>query len=158
MWKDIVLKVFMLSDFLSRFCAIPHRAAGSQGEQDALALLEVELEHMGVSARREPFKAPKTYIPLLWWLSLVLALSILVPHLVTITLALIFLGGAIFYFDWRKSFLTSLPPFVKATNLWAQKGDGAKRLILMAHHDSAPPRSKWFLLFFQRSLFCLHLS
>jgi len=132
------LKAFLLSDFLSSLCAIPHRAAGSQGEQDALHLLEAELQAMGVDAQRELFKAPHTYIPLLWWVSLALALAITLPAIGTFFLALVFFGGAVFYFDWRKSFLTSLPPFVQATNLWAKKGSGKKRLILMAHHDSAP--------------------
>lgn len=129
---------FDIDGFLKSLCAIPHRAAGSEGEQRTLRLLEEELAKSGVEARREVFRAPRTYIPLLWWLSGVLALAILVPHWASFALAIVFFWGAWRYFDWRKSFLTSLPPSINATNLWAAKGEGPKRLILMAHHDSAP--------------------
>lgn len=124
--------------FLKALTDIPHRAAGSAGEAETLALLESQLRDMGVDPVRHQFNAPRTYIPMIWWISGLLALALLWPNWTSLVGAAAVFWGACLYFDWRPSFLTRLPPQVQATNLWAGKGEGQKRLILMAHHDSAP--------------------
>jgi hypothetical protein len=128
---------------LADLCALPHRGVGTAGERQALEILERHLKSLGADTERQPFRTQKTYLTTLNWIlgSIVVGL-LLVPYW-GLGAALLVLAGAIsgwLYFDWRLSPALLLPPQVSAANLLGrQNSQGAKkRLILMAHFDTAP--------------------
>ncbi|MFZ5608980.1 MAG: M28 family metallopeptidase [Pseudomonadota bacterium] len=129
---------------LRRLAALPRRVAGTAGERETLRLLEDTLRGVGASVALEPFYAPRTYLPMIWWASglLVASLMLAAPgHWLWPLIALVVLWGALRYFDWRWSWLIALPPWVKGHNLTArlpQHERAPRRLILMAHYDAAP--------------------
>lgn len=128
---------------LADLCAIPHRGAGTTGEQQALEILERHLQSLGASSERQPFRTPKTYLTTVgWFLGSIIGGLLLAPYW-GLWAALLTVAGTIsgwLYFDWRLSPVSLLPPQVWATNLFGRlsTGGGKHRLILMAHFDTAP--------------------
>lgn len=135
-------------DILLMLTSLPHRGAGTEQIDKAASLLKDTLKSMGASVESQFFLCPKTYLPLVWWIvggvlfGLIFAGSW--PWLAFAVAALFALSG-LAHFDWRPTPLPFLVPRVRAENIIARKvskkGDtagAAKKIILMAHYDSAP--------------------
>jgi hypothetical protein len=128
---------------LADLCALPHRGVGTAGERRALEILERHLESLGANTERQSFRTPKTYLTTLnWILGSIVAGLLPVPYW-SLGAPLLVLAGAIsgwLFFDWRVSPASLMPPQVRGTNLLGRlNSQGAKRrLILMAHFDTAP--------------------
>lgn len=136
---------------LNDLCRLPHRAAASPCEREAADLLRQRLTEMGAEVRLEPFRTPRTFVTVVYWLigGLLLGLWLTRPESPP------FLQGGGFallcfavvlswlYFNWRHSSVTRWPVQHTAYNVvgrWrATAGkEGIKKLILMAHYDTAP--------------------
>ncbi|MBA4852741.1 M28 family metallopeptidase [Emticicia sp. BO119] len=94
---------------------------------------------------RESFKTPKTYISIVWWLIGGLVIGLLALNfspIVGLFLTLIFVTMAMLYFNWYASPVTNFPPLVTSYNLIVKPKNNRqvkpKKLILMAHWDTAP--------------------
>jgi len=128
---------------MAGLCALPHRGVGTSEERQALALLERHLKSLGANTERQPFRTQKTYLTTLNWIlgSIVVGL-LLVPDLGFWAVLLVVTGtiSGWLFFDWRLSPALLLPPQVWAANLrgWLKSQEAKKRLILMAHFDTAP--------------------
>ncbi len=129
---------------LRQLADLPHRAAGTHGERAALDLLSDVLRACGAEIVEEKFRTQKTYhVTLFWLIGLLLAglwLATRYPLIGAVAAAGAF-AMAVLYFDWRPSPATMLPPRVTSTNLVARRpgaGTASRKLILMAHTDSAP--------------------
>ncbi|CCH52067.1 peptidase M28 [Fibrisoma limi BUZ 3] len=141
---------FSVLTFLQELTALPHRGAATPCEREAAALIGTYLTDMGATVRTEPFRTPKTYVTVVYWLIgglllglvLVSAGSPLVRWLgVGITWA--FVGLAWLFFNWRYSPVTRFPVQHTANNVighWpASAGTEVQhKVILMAHYDTAP--------------------
>jgi hypothetical protein len=131
---------------IRQLTALPHRGATTQYEKQAADILQSHLIKSGATVERQPFKIPKTYIYEVWWLlSGLIAGLLLIPVIPWIALGLVIISvlTALHYFDWRSSPISLLPPRGTSENIIAKKlnsDDSAsgKKLILMAHYDSAP--------------------
>jgi hypothetical protein len=152
--------------------ALPHRGATTANEKRAAELLARALQALGARVERQPFKTAKTYISEVWWLLGALSLTlILTPFIAWIAFALMLLitATALRYFDWRSSPLSLLPPRAVSENILGkdphegkhdqgpQPGLKRKKLILMAHYDSAPVSLLYqppLVKDFRRSLLC----
>jgi len=129
--------------------ALPHRGTTTVQERRAADILESHLQRLGAAVDRQPFRTPKTYIGVTWWLisGLVLGL-LLIP--VASWWAFVFValsaGLALLYFDWRAVPVTLLPPQGRSENIIGRapsskdtdEGGARRKLILMGHYDSAP--------------------
>ena len=100
---------------------------------------------MGASVRAEAFQTPKTYATVVYWLiGGLLAGLVLVPVTgVAVGLVAYFAWLAWRYFNWQYSFVTKFPVQHTAHNVighWSGNGAGESRrkVILMAHYDTAP--------------------
>ena len=129
--------------------SLPHRGAATALERRAADILENHLQRLGAAVERQPFRTPKTYIVVTWWLIAGLVLGLLlIPAAAWWAFVLVVLsaGLALVYFDWRAVPVTLLPPQGTSENIIARAPQGAdtdpprspKKLILMAHYDSAP--------------------
>jgi len=124
--------------------ALPHRAATSVHERSAAAMLERRLKELGATVERQRFMTPPTYVTEVWWLLLGLILGLrFLPTLPWGALLLVIASVALafHYFDWRASPVSRLPPRAEAVNVIGRKAPSTKaqrKLILMAHYDSAP--------------------
>ncbi len=125
---------------------LPHRGATTPCEREAAELISQRLLEMDAEVRLEPFRTPKTYVTVVYWLigGLVLGLLLIrvgawwTPALVWTYVVLAWL-----YFNWRYSPVVRFPVQHTAHNVvgrWpATAGEGPiKKLILMAHYDTAP--------------------
>ena len=126
-----------------------HLGAATPLERRAADILESHLQRLGAAVERQPFRTPKTYIVVTWWLIAGLVLGLLlVPAAAWWAFVLVALcaGLALVYFDWRAVPVTLLPPQGTSENIIARAPQSAdpepagapKKLILMAHYDSAP--------------------
>lgn len=99
----------------------------------------------GRQVARESFKTPKTYISVVWWLIGGLVTGLLTLNFLPVAglfLTLVFVTMAMLYFNWYASPVTGFPPLVKSYNLVVKTENNhtskPKKLILMAHWDTAP--------------------
>lgn len=136
------------SDILRKLTALPHRGVGTEHAENAAALLKQTLEDIGARVESQPFLCPKTYLPFLWWLVGGILFGLLLagywpwPSFVA---AAVFALMGVAHFDWRATPLPYLAPRVRAENIIAKyvagtKGEDqkTKKIVLMAHYDSAP--------------------
>ena len=100
---------------------------------------------MGATVRTEPFQTPKTYVTVVYWLigGLLAGLALLPVTGVAVGLVWYFVWMAWRYFNWQYAFITKFPVQHTAHNVvgqWAATGaeTGNRRVILMAHYDTAP--------------------
>ncbi|MCU0324075.1 MAG: M20/M25/M40 family metallo-hydrolase [Spirosomaceae bacterium] len=128
---------------VKKLASFKHRGAATQNEPLVLDYLQSIFSDKTVSL--EAFKTPKTYISVVWWLisGLVVGLvsSNLIPFL-GVVITCFFTTFALLYFNWYASPVTKFPPRVTSHNLIVKNGvmntPKSKKLILMAHYDTAP--------------------
>jgi len=131
-------------DIVRELAALPHRGATTEQEGLAADILERHLRQLGATVERQPFTTPKTYITEIWWLvgGTVIGLLLLpiLPGLAFLLVA-VCVAASLLYFDWRASPVSLLPPRAKSRNIIGRMPgheQAQKKLLLMAHYDSAP--------------------
>jgi hypothetical protein len=124
---------------------LPHRGTATPCEREAAELLSQHLLEMGAVVGLQPFRTPKTYVTVVYWLigGLVLGLLLIRPGAWwTPGLVWVYVVLAWLYFNWRYSPVVQFPVLHTSHNVigrWAATAEGpVKKLILMAHYDTAP--------------------
>ncbi len=131
--------------------ALPHRGAGTEQERRAADLLVNRLVQLGADVERQPFSTPKTFIWLVWWLIAGLVAGLMAMPVApwpAFALVVLSAGSGLLYFDWRWSPVSLMPPRAHSENVIGRApapvepgqdpGPRKKKLILMAHYDTAP--------------------
>jgi hypothetical protein len=122
----------------------PHRGTATAEAAQARHLLQRHLESMGATVEVQSFPTPATFITPVAWFVGGLLLGLLLSFVVAWLGFLLVLVSAILaylFFDWRYSPVISLPPRVTGHNVigrFPSTPAAGKRLILMAHYDTAP--------------------
>jgi Peptidase family M28 len=130
------------NEIVEKLASFPHRGVATENETHVLNFLTQLFDNQIVS--REPFRTPKTYILVVWWLILGLSTGLICLNfsaILGLILTLIFVTMALLYFNWYASPVTNFPPLVTSHNLIIKNESStpkAKKLILMAHWDTAP--------------------
>lgn len=133
------------SDILHQLAELPHRGTATANEAEAARLLQNHLAQLGAIVRTESFETPKTYATIVYWLvgGLLAGLALVPVTGVAVGLVWYFVAMAWLYFNWRYSFIIKFPVQHTSQNVighWPAREDVANRrkLILMAHYDTAP--------------------
>ncbi|WP_394991465.1 M28 family metallopeptidase [Emticicia sp.] len=127
---------------VEKLTSFPNRGIATKNEAKVLEYLSQLFDNQDVN--KEKFRTPKTYISVVWWLFLGLATGLICLNFSSILgliLTFVFVTLALLYFNWYASPITSLPPLVTSHNLVIKNTSSApkaKKLILMAHWDTAP--------------------
>ncbi len=127
---------------VEKLASFPNRGVATKNEASVLDFLTQLFVNQQVS--RESFRTPKTYISVVWWLILGLSTGLICLNFSSIlglAITFVFVTMAMLYFNWYASPVTSFPPLVKSHNLVIKDENTslkAKKLILMAHWDTAP--------------------
>ncbi len=128
---------------VEKLASFPNRGVATPNETPVLEYLTGLFGEQEVT--RESFKTPKTYISIVWWLIGGLVLGLLMLNFSPIAglfLTLIFVTMAMLYFNWYASPVINFPPLVTSHNLIVKpkerEASKPKKLILMAHWDTAP--------------------
>lgn len=128
---------------VEKLASFPNRGVATPQEIPVLDYLTSLFAEQEVT--RESFKTPKTYISIVWWLIGGLAVGLLALNfspIIGLFLTLIFVTMAMLYFNWYASPVTNFPPLVTSYNLIVKPKNISsvkpKKLILMAHWDTAP--------------------
>lgn len=127
---------------VEKLSAFPNRAIATENETSVLNFLSQLFVNQQVS--KEAFRTPKTYIIVIWWLISGVSIGLICLNfsaILGLILTLIFVTLALLYFNWYASPVTSFPPLVTSHNLIIKNKNSekkAKKLILMAHWDTAP--------------------
>ncbi len=128
---------------VEKLASFPNRGVATPNEIPVLGYLTSLFVEQEVT--RESFKTPKTYISIVWWLIGGLVIGLLALNfspIIGLFLTLIFVTMAMLYFNWYASPVTNLPPLVTSYNLIIKpknkENPKPKKLILMAHWDTAP--------------------
>lgn len=127
---------------VEQLCQFPNRAIGSKQEEAVLSFISQQFDQKWV--KKESFYSPKTYISIVWYLVLGIALGLICLNFSTfigLILVFLFVTMAMLYFNWYASPITKFPPRIKTHNLVInppQNSNISKKLILMAHWDTAP--------------------
>jgi hypothetical protein len=133
-------------DVVRELARLTHRGATTPQGAAAADILERRLVQVGASVHRQSFLAPRTYIPtLFWFLGGLIAGLLLGPAVRWVGVAIVGASAiaGVLFLDWRWTPPMLLPPLGRAENLIARHRSAAgedrpRRLILMAHYDSAP--------------------
>jgi Peptidase family M28 len=129
-------------EIVEKLASFPHRGVATENEVHILNFLTQLFDNQTVS--RESFRTPKTYISVVWWLILGLSAGLICLNfspILGLILTLVFVTMALLYFNWYASPVTNFPPLVTSHNLIIKNPlttPKAKKLILMAHWDTAP--------------------
>lgn len=128
---------------LTQLTAFQHRGVGSKSNTKAGEMLTKTLSTLGFSVQEHSFRTPPTYLPIVYWLIGGITLGLISVQwggIVSVFVVAIFAINGLLYFDWRPSWLLFLPPLVNAKNIIGSYGSNTspKKIILMAHYDSAP--------------------
>ncbi|MFN8356825.1 MAG: M28 family peptidase [Spirosomataceae bacterium] len=129
-------------EIVETLAQFPHRAVASTHEQKVLAFLKSLFSHQTVTLQE--FKTPTHYISVLFWLLGGICLGLVMLNVLPIVgagLVLLFGVMALLYLNWYDSPVTKFPPLVTSYNLLVgpkQQHNATKKLILMAHYDTAP--------------------
>ncbi len=127
---------------VEQLCQLPNRAIGSKHEEAVLSILSHGFDQEWI--KKEAFYSPKTYISIVWYLVLGIALGLICLNFNTIIgliLVFFFVTMALLYFNWYASPVTQFPPRIQTHNLLIKPPrhiKTQKKLILMAHWDTAP--------------------
>jgi Peptidase family M28 len=127
---------------VEKLASFPNRGVATENEVPVLNFLTQLFDNQIVS--RESFRTPKTYISVVWWLILGLSaglISLNFSSILGLVITFIFVTLAMLYFNWYASPVTNFPPLVTSHNLVIKHKNAtpkAKKLILMAHWDTAP--------------------
>lgn len=137
--------MFSPNQLLRDLCALPHRGAATPEGAEAARLLRDYLADLGATVRTEPFQTPRTYATIVYWLigGLLAGLALVPVTGVAVGFVWYFVGLAWLYFNWRYSFIIKFPRQHTAHNVighWPAQTSGAnvRKVILMAHYDTAP--------------------
>ena len=140
----------MIDSLLRDLTAFPHRGATTPCEKEAAALLAQTLTNLGATVHKEPFRTPRTYVTVVYWLIGGIVSGLLVTSFSTIPIiswlsvgwVWLFIAMAWLYFNWRYSPVTQFPVQHTSYNVigrWpAKTAIGVQKVILMAHYDTAP--------------------
>lgn len=135
----------MIQSILRELSQLPHRGAATAQEKKASQLLQDTLATMGAIVRTEPFQTPKTYVTVVYWLigGLLTGLALVPVTGVAVGFVWYFVWLSWRYFNWQYSFVTRFPIQHTAHNVvghWPASGgeDPPRKVILMAHYDTAP--------------------
>lgn len=127
---------------VEKLASFPNRGIATENEIPVLDFLTQLFVNQQVI--RESFRTPKTYISVVWWLILGLSAGLICLNFSSIlglVITFLFVAMAMLYFNWYASPVTNFPPLVKSHNLIIKDTNAtpkAKKLILMAHWDTAP--------------------
>lgn len=127
---------------VEKLSSFPNRGVDTENEAPVLDFLTQLFANQKVS--RESFRTPKTYISVVWWLILGLSTGLICLNFSSIlglVITFLFVTMAMLYFNWYASPVTNFPPLVKSNNLVIKDKNTSpktKKLILMAHWDTAP--------------------
>ncbi|RYU93322.1 M28 family metallopeptidase [Emticicia agri] len=128
---------------VEKLASFPNRGVATAHEIPVLEYLTSLFAEQEVT--RESFRTPKTYISIVWWLIGGIVVGLLALNFSPIAglfLTLIFVTMAMLYFNWYASPVTGFPPLVTTYNLIvktkSKETPKPKKLILMAHWDTAP--------------------
>ncbi|MCK5310627.1 MAG: M28 family peptidase [Desulfobacteraceae bacterium] len=135
-----------------KLTSLPHRGAGTPHEKEAADIIENLLLSYGAEVERQVFKTPKTYIWEVIWLIIFIAAGLIsAPFFSWFSVGILVfaVASSFLYFDWRSSPLSFFAPSVLSENITGKMKNKSeqspvageepqKRLILMAHYDSAP--------------------
>lgn len=128
---------------VEKLASFPNRGVATPNEIPVLEYLTSLFGEQEVT--RESFSTPKTYVFIVWWLIgglFVGQLALNFSPIAGLFLTLIFVTLAMLYFNWYASPVTSFPPLVTSYNLIVKPKNRElkkpKKLILMAHWDTAP--------------------
>jgi hypothetical protein len=119
---------------LGGLTALPHRGSGTAQEEAAASFLAATLTEWGFHVETQPFRTPATYSWELLAITILLAIGGLVP--------VVWMGLAGVYWFWAYFSGAGTPwdaVFRRrpSQNLIARAGEGDRRLVLMAHYDTA---------------------
>jgi hypothetical protein len=123
---------------------LPHRGTGTPEAVQARAILTRHLDVLGAAVSTQSFRTPRTYVSVVSWMIGGLIAGLLLLRWqpwVGFALTTVSTLCAWLFFDLRYSPAIELPPRVKAGNVigvFPASSEARKRLILMAHFDSAP--------------------
>lgn len=128
---------------LRNLCQLPHRGAATPEEAEAAQRLTEHLTDLGATVRIEPFQTPKTYATVVYWLTggLLAGLALVPVTGVAVGFVWYFAWLAWRYVNWQYSFITKFPVQHTAHNVigrWTGRGANRRKVILMAHYDTAP--------------------
>lgn len=131
---------------LEQLTAFPHRGAASKSNAKAAEIIVNELKKAEFSVDFQSFRTPPTYLPVIYWLIGGLITGLLTIQWLgwaSVILVAFFAINGLLYFDWRPSIFLFLPPLVQAKNIIGRHSlpTAKRKLILMAHYDSAPVSS-----------------
>lgn len=120
--------------------SFPNRAVASVSEKPAQEYLKSLFAHDTVI--EQPFRTHKNYLITVWWLILGTVAGLILTYFFSwagTLLTLFFAYAALAYFNWYPSPVSSFPPLVETKNLYIKEaGTRKKRVLLMAHYDTAP--------------------
>ncbi|MBD2757349.1 M20/M25/M40 family metallo-hydrolase [Spirosoma validum] len=135
----------MLDALLRDLTALPHRGTATPHGAEAARLLQKYLVDREATVRTESFQTPKTYVTIVYWLvgGLIAGLALIPVTGVAVGLIWYFILLAWRYFNWHYSFITKFPIQHTAHNVigrWSARkvGESTRKVILMAHYDTAP--------------------
>jgi phosphatidylglycerophosphate synthase len=133
---------FDFSLFLQKLTESPHRGAGTTYDRQAADFIGQTLTDLGFKVKEQPFKTPKTYISVVYWLIGGLIFCLIMPYSFSwfaLVIAFSSVLDALLYFDWRFSSVIMLPPLVDSQNIIGNYSESKNaKIVLMAHYDSAP--------------------
>jgi hypothetical protein len=123
-----------LPGVLDGLTALPHRGSGTPQEAAAAAFLRGHLTSRGHHVETQPFRTARTYSWELLGVTLLLAVGGLAPSAWVAALGLYWFWA---YFSGVGTPWDGLFRRHPSQNIIARTGSGPRRLILMAHYDSA---------------------
>ncbi|WP_428654645.1 M20/M25/M40 family metallo-hydrolase [Runella sp.] len=131
---------------LEQLTAFPHRGTASKSNAKAADIISKELKEAGFAVDFQTFRTPPTYLPIVYWLIGGLIFGLMTIQWLgwaSVILVAFFAINGLLYFDWRPSVFLFLPPLVQAKNIIGRhaRPNAKRKLILMAHYDSAPVSS-----------------
>jgi acetylornithine deacetylase/succinyl-diaminopimelate desuccinylase-like protein len=127
---------------VEKLASFSNRGVATENEASVLDFLTQLFNNQNVS--RESFRTPKTYISVVWWLIFGLSAGLIglnFSSILGLVITFLFVTMSMLYFNWYASPVTNFPPLVKSHNLVIKDKNispKTKKLILMAHWDTAP--------------------
>ena len=134
-------------EIVEKLASFPHRGVATENEIHVLDFLTQLFDNQRFddsTINRESFLTPKTSISVVWWLILGLSAGLICLNfspILGLIITFLFVTMALLYFNWYASPVTNFPPLVTSHNLVIKNASStpkAKKLILMAHWDTAP--------------------
>ncbi|MCB0855186.1 MAG: M28 family peptidase, partial [Bacteroidetes bacterium] len=128
---------------VEQLCQFPQRAVNSKEKEKIFEKLSRFIQDENVEITQQPFRTPRHFIQVLYWLFGGLITALLLSGyspIIAMILATFFTILGIRYFDWRSSWLTRFPPLIECFNFIAKQPleNPKVKLVFMAHWDTAP--------------------